>query len=48
MQCVNLHGDKNEKAIKCFVVDDTDLPKTGKRIEGISLIFSPVNHGYIY
>jgi hypothetical protein len=45
-QCVNLHGDKDEKAIKCFVVDDTDLPKTGKSIEGISRIFSHVFHRY--
>jgi len=40
LTCVSAKGEKDEKAIKCFVVDDTDIEKSGKTIEGISKIYS--------
>jgi len=30
----------------CFIFDDTDLSKTGEKIEGVSRIWSHVNHAY--
>jgi len=33
-------------AISCFIVDDTDLEKTGKTMEFISRIFNHVTHNY--
>jgi hypothetical protein len=32
--------------LKCFIVDDTDLPKSGKTIEFVSRIFNHVNRTY--
>lgn len=46
LRCVRESGEANE-GVKCFVIDDTDIPKTGKKIEGISKIFSHVLHSYI-
>ncbi|GHV60817.1 hypothetical protein FACS1894195_0230 [Bacteroidia bacterium] len=46
VRCAKEKGDNNG-GVKCFVVDDTDLPKTGKTIECISKIFSHRLHGYI-
>lgn len=37
---------KPEKPIKCLIFDDTDIPKTGKTIEGISKIFNHVNKSF--
>ncbi|MEI7501587.1 MAG: transposase [Bacteroidota bacterium] len=37
-----------QNEIKCFVLDDTDLEKTGKTIEFIGRIFSHVTHRYIF
>jgi len=39
------HGDFNSH-VKAFVLDDTDLIKTGKTIEFIGRIFSHVTHSY--
>jgi hypothetical protein len=39
---VESKGDPHE-GFSCFIVDDTDLPKTGKTFEYISRIFSHVN-----
>jgi hypothetical protein len=38
-------GD-NDTAIRCFVIDDTDLQKTGKKIEFIGRIFNHVTKTY--
>jgi hypothetical protein len=38
-------GDSNS-GVTCFVLDDTDLPKTGKTIEFIGRIFSHVTRQY--
>jgi hypothetical protein len=46
LQCVINHGDNDDKSIKCFVVDDTALSKTGATIEGISRVFNHVIHRY--
>ena len=34
--------------LKCLVFDDTDIPKTGKTIEGISKIYNHVTKRYIF
>jgi len=40
------NGDQTTERVKCFVIDDTDLVKTGKTIEFISRIFNHVNRTY--
>ena len=42
---VETKGDPNE-GFSCFIVDDTDLPKTGKSFEFISRIFNHVTKTY--
>lgn len=46
MQMIRKTSDRSEESIKtmprCLIVDDTDLPKTGKRIELIGKVFSHV------
>lgn len=37
-----------EKAIKCLIADDTDLPKRGRRFELQSRIYSHVTHTFNY
>ena len=37
---------KKSDEVPCFIIDDTDIPKTGKRIELIGRIFSHVGRGY--
>jgi len=44
LKCVLLHGEEDKKSAKCFVIDDTDIEKSGKTIEGISKIFSHKEH----
>lgn len=43
---VERNSDDNSSP-KCLVIDDTDLPKTGRRIELIGKIFSHVKHANI-
>ena len=40
------HGEET-KSVKCFVLDDTDLEKTGKTIERIGKIFNHVTRKHI-
>jgi hypothetical protein len=40
------NGVPAKEAVKCFIIDDTDIGKTGKTFEGISKIFSHVTHSY--
>jgi hypothetical protein len=47
MRCVRIHGEDNGKE-KCFILDDTDIPKTGKTIEGGSRIYNHVLNRYIF
>jgi hypothetical protein len=48
LHCVSPNGHSPGKAVKCFVIDDTDIEKTGKTFECISKIFSHVTHSYIF
>lgn len=48
IRCVSENGEPDKKAVKCFVIDDTDIEKSGKTFEGISKIFSHVTHGFIF
>lgn len=38
------HGEASQDTIKCFIVDDSDCHKTGKKIEFIGKIFDHVSH----
>jgi len=38
--------DKVDNSVKCFIVDDTQLNKTGKMIEGIGKVYDHVSHKY--
>jgi hypothetical protein len=44
IQCVSVKGETDEKAVKCFVLDDSDIEKSGKTFEGISKIYSHKEH----
>jgi hypothetical protein len=46
MSCVSQRGESDKKSVKCFVIDDTDIEKSGKTFEGISKIFSHVTHSF--
>jgi hypothetical protein len=46
IRCVSEKGEPNEKAIKCFVIDDTEITKNGTTFEGISKIFSHITHDF--
>jgi hypothetical protein len=46
LRCAAKHGTPAEQVAKCFVIDDTEIEKTGKTFEGISRIFSHVTHSY--
>jgi hypothetical protein len=48
LKCVSSKGEIDEKAVRCFVVDDTDIEKTGKTFEGISKIYSHKDHCYLF
>jgi hypothetical protein len=40
LRCVSTKGQVDEKSVKCFILDDTDIEKSGKTFEGISKIYS--------
>jgi hypothetical protein len=42
------NGDPNENATKCYVIDDTDIEKTGRTFEGLSKIHSHAKGRYIF
>lgn len=46
LRCVAQKGEIDSSSVKCFVLDDTDIVKTGKTFEGISKIFSHVSHRF--
>ena len=46
MRCISEKGDPDTKAIKCFVIDDTEIPKSGTTFEGISKIYSHITHNF--
>jgi hypothetical protein len=44
LTCVSSKFEVDEKSLRCFVIDDTDIAKTGKTFEGISKIYSHKEH----
>ena len=42
---INYLGKENKP--KCLIIDDTDLPKTGRKMEWIGYIFSHVSGSYM-
>lgn len=48
IRCGYLKGESDKKPVKCFVMDDTDIEKSGKTFEGISKIFSHVTHSFSF
>jgi hypothetical protein len=46
IRCVSEKGEPDKKAIKCFIIDDTEISKSGRRFEGISKIYSHVTHSF--
>ena len=42
--CIASKGEEDNKAVKCFVIDDTDIEKRGKTFEGLSKIYSHKEH----
>ena len=48
LRCVSSRGEVNEKTIRCFVIDDTDIEKCGKTFEGISKIYSHREHRSLF
>ena len=48
LNCVSSHCEADEKSVRCFVIDDTDIEKRGKTFEGISKIYSHKEHQYLF
>ena len=48
LKCVTSKGEADEKATKCYVLDDTDIEKSGKTFEGISKIYSHKEHTNLF
>jgi hypothetical protein len=48
LRCVLSKGEVDEKAVRCFIIDDTDIVKTGKTFEGLSKIHSHKEHRYFF
>ena len=48
LRCISLKCESDEKSVKCFVIDDSDIEKSGKTFEGISKIYSHKDHRYLF
>jgi len=48
LKCVSSKCEVEEKAVKCFILDDTDIEKSGKTFEGISKIYSHKEHRSLF
>jgi len=48
LKCISSNCEVDKKAVRCFVVDDTDIEKSGKTFEGISKIYSHKEHHYLF
>jgi len=48
LKCVSAKGESEEKAIKCFIIDDTDIEKRGRTFEGLSKIYSHKEHCFLF
>jgi hypothetical protein len=48
LRCAKEKGEQAEKAINCFVIDDTTIEKAGTTFEGISKVFNHVSRTYLF
>jgi hypothetical protein len=48
LKCVSSKCEIDEKVVKCFIIDDSDIEKQGKTFEGISKIYSHKEHCYLF
>ena len=48
LKCVSRNSEGDEKAVKCFVIDDSDIEKRGKTFEGLSKIYSHKEHSFLF
>ena len=48
IKCVLSKCETDEKAVKCFVLDDTDIKKSGKTFECLSKIYSHKEHCFLF
>ena len=48
LKCVSTKGETDKKAVKCFILDDTDIEKSGKTFECISKIYSHKEHRCLF
>jgi len=48
LQCVSSKCEVDKNSKRCFVIDDTDIEKSGKTFEGISKIYSHKEHQYLF
>lgn len=46
-ETIDQYGTTKPKTEACFIVDDTTIEKTGKRIEGISMVHDHTNDDYV-
>jgi len=46
MYLLRTHQQEQSEKLKCFIADDTTLPKRGKGIEGIGKVFDHKDHSY--
>ena len=48
IRCVSENGEQNTKSKKCFIIDATEIAKSGRTFEGISKIYSHITHKFKY
>ena len=48
LKCVSSKCETDEKSTRCFVIDDSDIEKSGKTFEGLSKIYSHKEHGFLF
>jgi len=48
ISCVSSRCEVDKKAIRCFIIDDTDIEKCGKTFEGASKIYSHKEHRALF
>jgi len=48
LKCISSKCEVDEKSVKCFVIDDSDIEKSGTTFEGLSKIYSHKEHRYLF
>jgi hypothetical protein len=50
LKCISTkcEDEEDEKDVRCFVIDDTDIKKSGRTFEGVSKIISHKDHCYLF